>query len=176
MASTFQPNKPSTVIHNLQKRKCNTCIRVRKSDVGNKRKARLNYKQDFNRARAPCGSYLKIWNSMKYLCQTQVMLSSPSKQLSRHRQLIPLNFCKKYETILHGVSEGENYEKVQGLYKEFGLQVKALGKDTLTVSPAWINSRKFLNFDPTNTITKSRSIMIIFGDNIKLCGICNTRS
>lgn len=36
--------------------------RVKKSDVGNKRQADFNCKQDFNRARSPYESYLKIWN------------------------------------------------------------------------------------------------------------------
>lgn len=35
--------------------------RVKKSYVDNKRQAVLNCKQDFNRARSPCESYLKIW-------------------------------------------------------------------------------------------------------------------
>lgn len=36
--------------------------RANKSDVGSKRQAGLNCKQDFNRASPPCESYLKIWN------------------------------------------------------------------------------------------------------------------
>lgn len=48
-------------------------------------------------------------NGTKFLCQTQVLPGSPCNQLSRRMQWIPLDFCKEYETLLHGISEeGEN--------------------------------------------------------------------
>lgn len=48
-------------------------------------------------------------NGIKCLCQTQVLPGSPCNRLPRHMQLIPLDFCKKYGAMLHGIfGEGKN--------------------------------------------------------------------